>query len=408
MNWVILVGLVMFFFATAMRNGAGGWHFDGDGFNIALTDDGARLVVKADGDIELAPDASGLIALGDGDYLDVRETRGGQERRVRFVGANGEIEKQFWLDGGEQQWSAAADAFVTEIMPVLLRETANNGEERVAWLLANRGHAGLLDEIDLIRSDFAQRLFTMHYAESGAIAAPDFARLMRSAENNMGSDFDLRTALIEVHAAQNPTGESLAALIGAGKSIGSDFDARVLLDAVAAGALDAPEAGTSYLDVAETIGSDFDMRLALLPLVTKTDLADEVVARAIDLAGAQVGSDFDLRVLLGEAANRVGASDQIARAYTEATRTIGSDFDHKEALMALAQGADLTPAGWQMLLTSAQDIGGDFECATLLTAVAPHLPDDPEVLDAYRTTLQTIGGEFEKQRAAAAIGATLL
>ena len=406
MNWVILVGLGLFFVATAMRNGSTDWHFDSDGFTIGIAEDGARLAVKGDGHVELAPDASGVTTLDDRAYLDVRETRDSGERHVRFTGTNGGIEKQFWLDGDEQPWGTDADAFVTEIMPVLLRETGISVEERVAWLLANRGHSGLLDEIDLIRSDFAQRVYTVEYAQSAAIAAPDFARLMKSAENNMGSDFDLRTALIEVHAAQDPTAEKLVALINAGKSIGSDFDARVLLDAIGAGALDSPAAGTAYLDLAATIGSDFDARYALTPLVTRAEVADELVARGLDLAGTEIGSDFDLRVLLAEAAARVGSSDPLAQAYLKSTRSIGSDFDHKEALLALADQAELTPVGWRALIESAQDIGGDFECSTLLMAVAPKLPADAGVIDAYKATLDTIGGEFERHRAQSAFDAS--
>ncbi|HEY7671753.1 MAG TPA: hypothetical protein VIC71_06005 [Gammaproteobacteria bacterium] len=404
MNWVILVGLALFFAATAMRNGTS-WNFDQNGYVVGIDSAGSPLVVRAEGDIDLAPDASGVIAVGDGDYLDVRETRAAKERRARFAGVDGEIEKQFWVNGSEQPWGADADAFVAEFMPILLRETTISVEERVAWLLANRGQTGLLDEIDLIRSDFAQRVYTIEYSESGAIAAPDFKRLMQSAENNMGSDFDLRTALIAVHGAQNPTGENLVALIGAAKSIGSDFDARVLLSAIGSGVLDTPEAGTAYLDVAATIGSDFDIRHALAPLVTNDSVPDELVARALDLAGVEIGSDFDLRVLLSLAAARVGPSDPLATAYVNAVQSIGSDFDHKEALVALADNAELTPMGWQALLRSAQNIGGDFECSTLLMAVAAKLPDDAAIIDAYEAALATIGGEFERRRAEGAFAA---
>jgi hypothetical protein len=404
MNWVILVGIALFFIATGAYNGTD-WYLGRDGFNIAIGEDGLRLVIRAEGDIDLAPDASGVTAIDDGDYLDVREARAEDERRVRFTGVDGRIEKKFWVDDEEQPWGADADAFVAEAMPVLLRETAISVDERTAWLLANRGPTGVLDEIDLIRSDFAQRIHTIEYAKSGPIAAPEFARLMQSAERNMGSDFDLRTTLIEVHALQNPTGENLVALIDAAKSIGSDFDARVLLSDIGAGALDTPEAGTAYLDIAGTIGSDFDARHALGPIVTNQGAPDEIVGQALDLAGTEIGSDFDLRVLLGEAAARVGTSDVLARAYVNAVRSIGSDFDHKEALMALADRAELGPAGWQALLESARDIGGDFECSTLLMTVAPKLPPDAAVIDAYETTLETIGGEFERRRAEAAFDA---
>ncbi len=403
MNYVILVGLALFFFATAMRDGAMGWHFDGGSMNFRISTGDYTLGVRGEGQIDLAPDGSGVAALDEGGSLDVRMTRGRTERRVRFEGVNGAVEQQFFVGGDEQPWGPDADAFVTEVMPVVLRETAISAEQRVAWLIENRGHEGLLDEIGLINSDFAQRVYTVQYATAATIADADFQRLMSLAAARMGSDFDLRTTLTEVHDLEMPTGAQFVALLGAGKTIGSDFDARTLLEHVGPRMPSTPEAAAAYFDLATTIGSDFDMRLALQPLVTRADGSDELVAGAITMAAREIGSDFDLRALLAEAAPRVGASDTLARAYTTAVGGIGSDFDHREALMALAGGASLTPAGWKLLLESARGIGSDFDCATLLVSVAPHLPRDADVIAAYRETVATIGSDFDRARANAAL-----
>jgi hypothetical protein len=330
-------------------------------------------------------------------------TRNGTDRRAIFTSPDGLIERQFFLEGEEQPWGPEADRFVTESMPIVLRETGINFEERVAWLLQNRGQDGLLDEIALIHSDFAQRLFSVEYAKVATIAPADFDRLMRTANDNMSSDFDLRTTLSEVHDLEMPTGEQFVALLAAGRSLSSDFDARTLLEHVGSRMPNTPEATAAYLDVVATISSDFDMRLALSPLVTRAELADDLVARAIDVAGDAISSDFDLRTLLAEAAPRVGASDVLARAYTSAASSISSDFDHREALTALADGAELTPAGWRRLLESAGGISSDFDCATLLVSVAPRLPRDEGVIAAYRATLNTITSDFDEQRAAAAL-----
>jgi len=408
MNWAILIGIALFFVVIAVRDGAGGWHFGDNGsMNIGTTIDGQTFNIRAEGDVDLATDGSGVTGIDDGGYLDIRAARGGNQRRVRFTGENGDIVREFWVGGDEQPWGPEADRFVTEVMPILLRETALNAAERVAWLLENRGSDGLLDEIALIQSDFAQRVYTVQYAQTATIAPADFARLTTLAANNIGSDFELRTTLISLNETQEPTGESFVALLSAGRSLGSDFEARVLLQVVGPEMPNTPEATAAYLGLAATIGSDFELRNALLPLVTSDDLGDEVAAGAIELAGNEIGSDFELRVLLGGAAGRVGASDALARAYTTAAAQIGSDFEHRMALMTLASNAELTPAGWKMLLESAQGIGGDFECAMLLMAVASELPPDADVVAAYRATLATVGSDFERQRAAAALeGAT--
>jgi hypothetical protein len=404
MNYLILAGIALYLLATAIDDDAMGWQFHrGGSWGFSTEAGDYRVRVRGGGEVDLAPDGSGVAALDDGGSLDVRMTRGRTERRVLFEGVNGTVEQKFFVGGDEQPWGPDADAFVAEIMPMVLRETGISVEERVAWLIANRGHAGLLDEIDLIGSDFAQRLYSVQYARSAMIADADFLRLMTLASGGMGSDFELRTTLTEVHDLTLPTDARFVALLAAGGSIGSDFEARTLLERLGPRLPSTPEAAAAYLDLARTIGSDFEMRLALRPVVMKADSGDDLVAGAIEVAGYEIGSDFELRMLLTDAAPRVGASDTLARAYTTAVAQIGSDFEHREALARLADAAELSPVGWRLLLESAQSIGGDFECSTLLTHVAPALPRDPEVITAYRDTLATIGGEFERNRAGAAL-----
>ena len=402
MNYVILIGIALFFLVSALHDGAMGWNF-GEGrmdFNVADAD--YRLRVRSDSDVDLAADGTGVTGLPDGGSFDVRLVRNGTERRVLFSSPEGTIERQFFISGEEQAWGPEADRFVAEVMPIVLRETAINHEARVAWLIANRGQDGVLDEIELINSDFAQRVYSVEYSQVAAIAPADFDRLMRIT-TNIGSDFELRTTLSEIHDEEMPTGEQFVGLLRAGTTLGSDFDARTLLEHVGPRMPNTPEAVTAYLDLADTIGSDFDMRLALTPLVTNVALGDDLVARAIGVARGQIGSDFDLFTLLGEAAPRVGASDVLALAYTSAAASIGGDFELREALTALAERADLSPAGWVALLDSAQSLGGDFDCAELLTTVAPKLPDDAAVIAAYRAAMRTIGGDFDQGRAAAAL-----
>jgi hypothetical protein len=403
MNYVILIGLALFFVATAVRNGATGWDFGGDSMNFRLDDGNYSLRVKADGEVDLEPDGSGVTSLDRGGSFDISMRRDGVDRRVLFTSPEGTIERQFFVEDDEQPWGPEADRFVAEIMPIVLRETAINADERVAWLIANRGDAGLLDEIALIQSDFAQRVYTVEYAHTAQIAAASFERLMTMTADNMSSDFDVRTTLIEVFDSQMPTGTSFAALLEAGETISSDFDVRTVLEHVGASMPASPEAAASYLDLAATISSDFDMRLALQPLLTRADVDDEIVARTLAVAGNEISSDFDLRTVLTEAAHRVGASDTLARAYTSAARDISSDFDLRLTLTELADNAELTPAGWQMALETARDISSDFDAATLLTEFVPHLPRDAAVIEAYRETLDTIDNDFDRGRAAAAL-----
>ncbi len=72
---------------------------------------------------------------------------------------------------------------------------------------------------------------------------------MRIANDNMSSDFDLRTTLSEVYDEEMPTGDQFVALLAAGTSSSSDFDARTLLEHVGSRMPNTAEATTAYLDL---------------------------------------------------------------------------------------------------------------------------------------------------------------
>ena len=142
--------------------------------SFRVTDGDYTLRVKGEGDVDLAPDGSGVAALSSNGSLDLHMTRNGAERRVLFSSDDGTVTRQFFVEGEAQPWSPEADRFVAEVMPIVLRETALSFEERVTWLLENRGQSGLLDEIELIQSDFAQRVYSVQYAKVAEIAPADF------------------------------------------------------------------------------------------------------------------------------------------------------------------------------------------------------------------------------------------
>src|SRR5262245_58733074 len=142
MNYVILIGIALFFAFTAVRDGAMGWDF-GDGHaNFRISNGDYTLRVRSDGDVDLAVDGSGVRSLSRNGSFDVLMTRNGADRRALFTSDDGTIKRQFFVEGDEQPWGAEADRFVEEVMPIVLRETAINAGERVAWLIDNRGQNG--------------------------------------------------------------------------------------------------------------------------------------------------------------------------------------------------------------------------------------------------------------------------
>lgn len=136
----------------------------------------------------------------------------------------------------------------------------------------------------------------------------------------------------------------------------------------------------------------------------KNRLEPAMVQRALEQAGREIGSDYELRQALTAAADSQTLAGASALAYTEASREIGSDFEQRNALAALLEKGKLDPRVLTATFQSAREIGSDFELATLLVEAAKKSGlGDPAVRSAYVEAAGEIGSDFEQRRALSAM-----
>jgi beta-lactamase regulating signal transducer with metallopeptidase domain len=364
------------------------------------------LKAEARGMIKLAPDGTGVTQMSNGSFLDAALDKGGQARRVRYTGEQGGVKRQFWINGQSRVWGADADRFVAELMPILFRETGLNANERVDWLLKQRGPDGLFAEMALIDSDSIQSLYMMRWLNTASLPPQMLERLLAMASEQIDSDSQLFVTLESAFKTQKPAGRQLALLLKAGQSIDSDSQAAALLHTLAPTALGSDETTSAYFDLARSIDSDSQMMSVLSSYIASPSLSDVRIGQTIDLAGRDIDSDSQLAALLHQAAPRVGASDALAKSYLAAVRSIESDSQSSNALQALADSARLSPASWRALLDAAARIGSDSQKSGLLVSIASRLPRQPDLLIAYRTAVGSIDSDSQRRRAEEALPPT--
>lgn len=98
--------------------------------------DGSEISVRVSGGVnglEIAPDGSAVTRMPDGAVMIISVRRNGEERQLRFEGANGGIETVFRIDGERQQLDTEAEAIMHEVLPLVLRETGINAVTRT-WI----------------------------------------------------------------------------------------------------------------------------------------------------------------------------------------------------------------------------------------------------------------------------------
>ena len=320
----------------------------GSSTSISISDDGdVRMSVRragyslrmdCDGKATFADDESDLATLAAGGKFEMTETLDGVENSYRVqADSAGVLQRTFERDDAAVADDAAARQWLAAALPRMFRESGWDAEARAGRLLARGGPELVLSEVELASTSHAKSTYLGILLGMTQLDSAQFDRALASAAK-IGSDFELRSALVRALETQEIDSARLTALIETAKKLGSDFELRTVLERVAPRSGD-PAVAAAYLAAARQLGSDFERRTALVALLEQAKLDDSALGGALD-AAAELGSDFEKRTVLEILAKSVAASPDLHRRYRDVARGM-SDFERGQALRALDDATSL-------------------------------------------------------------------
>jgi hypothetical protein len=149
------------------------------------------------------------------------------------------------------------------------------------------------------------------------------------------------------------------------------------------------------------IGGDYSQRQYLTHLLEQADLDVSQIASWVELAGREVGSDYELATVLGELPTSMLAESRVQSAFVAAARTIGSDYEMRRVLDTVLKEERLSESLLTPMLEAAATIGSDYECAELLVTIAKRFPAGEALPQSYYDVAASIGSDYEMRRALA-------
>ena len=354
--------------SMSMRHDSGGQRL-----SVMERADGVNLRLRVhDGDVRFTADETGIESLTPGATLELKAhdksgDRLWHELHVKSDG-NGELSYQYTVDGEAQPFDAAGREWLAGMIPVVLRASGIQAEERVKRIHGQGGVDAVFEEIELITSDHVARLYFGALVDSTSLTPAQRTRAYQLAGETIGSDHDLRNTLVAIAGDAPITEAEAIALLEAAEEIGSDHDLAESLRAVMPRLPASARVVDAFTEAAGGIGSDHDLSRTLIDaLGTEWAQGDALVA-LIEL-GNEIGSDHDLANFM----RRVFASDAL---------------DAASARRAVEVAAD--------------EIGSDHDLLQVLRAAAPWAKRDAAVQAAYDQATRELG-EFEREQARRAV-----
>ncbi|HEX8843892.1 MAG TPA: hypothetical protein VF791_04575 [Pyrinomonadaceae bacterium] len=343
---------------------------DGDRSDISVrySDGDHSLEVKAKGRLEFTDTDTDVKSISRDGYLLIEERRGSMSRRFEVsAGANSQPQRNFYVRGQAHAFDQEARAWLAEVLPDVIRNTAIGARARVQRILRQKGADGVLDEISLIRSDGAKRIYFQELLRVGNPEVATLRKAARQAARQLSSDGEKAILLIES-----------ADLYLGNERVAPDFFETVL-----------------------SIHSDGEHRRVLSAILRKGPGTEDIL-RTLKSARA-ISSDGEKALLLIQHAELFLNHSSTLPSLFDTINSIGSDGEHARVLSALLRRHTLTRENLTRLLRSAEQISSDGEKANVLIAAVRVYATDAAALSAIADAAKTIGSDGERQRVLAAV-----
>jgi hypothetical protein len=281
--------------------------------------------VKADGEIEFTDDDRDVKSLSPGGRLLIKETQGATVRSFEVTrGAAGQLQRSFSINGTTQIINPEVQAWVAEMMPTVVRNTAIGAGARVQRMFRAGGANNVLNEISRINNDRARRIYFGQMITGLNLDSTALRQTIRQAGGEMNSDGEkadllkdcvslcigdaaVRASYLEaIDTIQSDGSRSsvLSALLeknggkdvvmeilkSAGNMSSDSVKATVIIRAIAGASIRDTEFAT-FLDVVRTLESDGEKERALSALLSRDTLSRDILLRAMTLAETEISSN---------------------------------------------------------------------------------------------------------------------
>ena len=270
------------------------------------SEDGVKVEVRIEGKVEFTDDYTDVRSVSEDGLLLITDERGGATRKLRVtLNTGGTLKRAYSVNGQSREFDADASAWLSRILTEAARDGGLDAEVRARRILQQRGARGVLEEIKLLKNDYAKRVYFETLIKEGNPDTASLENILRQTSSQISSDYETARLLIDFaplylgknrivapffdatrriksdyeHARvlyavlkNNPNREVLKAILESTQSISSDYEkAKFLLDAMPL-YLDDKSLRSSYLEAIRSITSDYERGRVLTVVSKKTQL----------------------------------------------------------------------------------------------------------------------------------------
>ena len=330
-------------------------------WTMSHSDNGEEFNLHIKGKPELTEEYDDLKSLPAGGSVTIEEKTAAGTRKLEItVGPDGQLQRKYSVNGATREIDPEGKQWIAGAILNAVRQSGYDAERRVAKLFERGGAAAVLEEVTLIKGDWAKGVYLKELLKGRQLDAASARKVVGVVARDLSSAYEKGQVL---------------GVVAAGKYL----DDKETLDAFAAAVV--------------TIKSDYERGQALARLTKDRKLTAEQL-KVVLPAAATISSDYEKAQALVAILKSSSAEVAAEPAFFEGVNGIKSAYERAKVLTAVL-AANPNNEVLKRVVTSAAGINSDYEKAQVLIAAAKIVKDD-DVRKMLVEVAKTIRSEHER------------
>ena len=334
---------------------------------MSWSNDGVRYDVDIDGAVTFNDDLTDVESLSPGGWLKIRDRSGLVPRTVEITSTGGTLKHEYFVGGLSRGWNEDGRRFLATMVPILVRRSGMGAESRVKSIFARKGVAGVLEEVDLLGSDYARRLYLETLIDVAHLDSTSVTPVLQRAADNIRSDYDRRQVLQRVASRIRLDQRGVSAYVHTIAAMRSDYDKRESLNALTRSGVSLD--GNIAFEALAGMKSSYDKRMVFMEIIERGGSLTTDSKRALLRSVAEPQSDYDRRQVLTAYVKKFGIEPSVRDSFFSAVDSMRSDYDRAETLLVSLSHATVDPATRPAFVASAERLKSSYDQNRVLAAL---------------------------------------
>ena len=347
------------------------------------------------GKITLTDDESDIKNISPGGYFKVSKTTFGTRRMVKIENkGDKQLVRSYQVGRNKEPYYPDGQKWLADILPDIMRETGLGANQRVARIYKKSGTEGILDEVDLIKSDYVKAKYFAALLEIPGVREGELPGILNAIGDEMNSSYEMGKLLSRYSERFLGNETSARVFFRTATRLSSDYEKSKLLINVLDNKRISAESFKEALNVAGSISSDYESGKVLKSVLDNDNLGVDQLAEVMEIVG-DISSDYEKSKVLLSVMDKA-FDDNIFEAVLATGKDISSDYEKAKVLKRLIDNQDLNERRLRAVLSTIDDISSDYEKKNVLKKLIDDHEIDGESLNLLLDMVEDMSSSYEQ------------